>query len=114
MATLGIAKQFYFCNNKENGYYYKNIQLKKLLLLFLKKKNTLLYILYIEGIPEEERVLFSSRLFSIEETPVFSLSYYLKKLFLNNKGGSQTPFDYLNNLYIDSRQKYKKYNKLNR
>lgn len=23
LATLGAVKQFYFCNNKENGYYYK-------------------------------------------------------------------------------------------
>ena len=106
IATLGTAKQFYFCNNKENGYYYKKHSAQEAFIIVPEEKEY--PSIYIEGIPEEERVLFSSQLFSIEETPVFSLSYYLKKLFLNNEGGSQTPFDYLNNLYIDSRQKYNK------
>ena len=106
LEKFGAGKQFYFCSNKENGYYYKKNSAQESSIIVPEEKEY--PSIYIEDIPEEERVLFSSQLFSMEETPVFSLSYYLKKLFLNSEGGSETPFNYLNNLYIDSRKNYNK------
>ena len=106
LETYGTGQQFYFCNNKGNGYFYKGNTVEEACIIVPEEKEY--PSIYIEDVSEEERVFFSSQLFSIEETPVFSLSYYLKKMFLNNDSGSETPYKYLNNLYLERMRNYNK------
>lgn len=104
LEKTGTDKAFYFCSNKENGYYYKS-KLKENGCIIVPEEKEYPSI-YIKGIAEEERVLFAAQLFAMDMAPVFSLSYYLKKLFLNNEMENEGPFSYLNNLYIEKRTTY--------